>query len=254
MCQTCRLEFIMRIEKINDNQIKCTLNRADLINHQIKISELAYGTDNAKELFRDMMEEASEKFGFEVDDIPLMIEAIPVSPDCIVLLITKVDNPEELDEKLAKFSPSPDIDDSNHAGMDDLEDFSELFPVVDQFERKYNQTKSKNSSTKKKSIIKLADTSLAIYDFSDLNDIINVCKLLDIMHLKLTSLYYSSKDELYYLVLNLSDVNKNFIPAIRNTLSEFGNECTSEPAIEAYFKEHCDVIIVDDAISKLATI
>ena len=42
----------MKIEKINDNQIRCTLTRDDLNNRQLKLSELAYGTEKAKELFR----------------------------------------------------------------------------------------------------------------------------------------------------------------------------------------------------------
>ena len=42
----------MKIEKINDNQIRCTLTKEDLENHQIRISELAYGTEKAKNLFQ----------------------------------------------------------------------------------------------------------------------------------------------------------------------------------------------------------
>ena len=98
----------MKIEKINDNQIKCTLNRSDLASRQIKLSELAYGTEKAKNLFRDMMQQASTEFGFEADDIPLMIEAIPVSGDCIVLVITKVEDPEELDTRFSRFAPAED--------------------------------------------------------------------------------------------------------------------------------------------------
>ena len=86
----------MRIEKVNDNQIRCTLTSEDLANRKLKLSELAYGSDKAKTLFRDMMQQASFEFGFEAEDIPLMIEAIPVSAECIVLIITKVDDPEEL--------------------------------------------------------------------------------------------------------------------------------------------------------------
>ena len=74
----------MKIEKINDNQIRCTLTREDLENHQIRISELAYGTEKAKKLFRDMMQQAQIQFGFEADNIPLMIEAIPVSTERIL--------------------------------------------------------------------------------------------------------------------------------------------------------------------------
>ena len=69
----------MKIEKVNDNQIRCTLTKEDLACRSLKISELAYGTQKAKDLFRDMMQQASFEFGFEAEDIPLMIEAIPFS-------------------------------------------------------------------------------------------------------------------------------------------------------------------------------
>lgn len=112
----------MRIEKINENQIRCTLTKEDLANRKLKLSELAYGTEKAKSLFRDMMQQASFEFGFEAEDIPLMIEAIPVSSDCIVLVITKVDDPEELDTRFSKFAPAV-IDNSEESNvMDDDSD------------------------------------------------------------------------------------------------------------------------------------
>mgnify|MGYP001274157847 CR=1 FL=1 len=96
----------MKIEKVNDHQIRCTLTKEDLADREIKLSELAYGTDKAKDLFRDMMQQASFEFGFEAEDIPLMIEAIPLNADCIVLIITKVEDPDELDTRFSKFAPS----------------------------------------------------------------------------------------------------------------------------------------------------
>ncbi len=74
---------VMKIEKINDNQIRCTLTGENLENHQIRLSELAYGTEKAKSLFRDMMQQAHAQFGFEADNIPLMIEAIPLNSESI---------------------------------------------------------------------------------------------------------------------------------------------------------------------------
>ena len=38
----------MKIEKLNDNQIRCTLTHADLAERQLQLSELAYGTEKAK--------------------------------------------------------------------------------------------------------------------------------------------------------------------------------------------------------------
>ena len=63
----------MKIEKINDNQIRCTLTRDDLAQRQLKLSELAYGSEKAKSLFREMMQQAASEFGFESDNLPPMI-------------------------------------------------------------------------------------------------------------------------------------------------------------------------------------
>ena len=45
------------------------------------------------------------EINIEAEDIPLMIEAIPVSGDCLVLVVTKVEDPEEIDTRFSKFSP-----------------------------------------------------------------------------------------------------------------------------------------------------
>ena len=74
-------------------------------NASVNLRELAYGSEKAKKLFRDMMQQAQIEFGFEADNIPLMIEAIPVSTESIILIITKVEDPEELDTRFSKFAP-----------------------------------------------------------------------------------------------------------------------------------------------------
>ena len=111
----------MKIEKLNENQIRCTLTHADLAARHLKLSELAYGTEKAKSLFRDMMQQASFDFGFEAEDLPLMIEAIPSSGDSIVLIITKVEDPEELDTRFSKFTQSMDSEASPTEQLEKLE-------------------------------------------------------------------------------------------------------------------------------------
>ena len=111
----------MKIEKVNDHQIRCTLTRDDLAKRDLKITELAYGTDKAKELFQDMMQQANLEYGFDAEDTPLMIEAIPINSECIVLIITKVDDPEELDTRFSNFAPSVHEEDDDD-DMDNYED------------------------------------------------------------------------------------------------------------------------------------
>lgn len=124
--------ILLKIERLSENQIRCTLNKADLADKQLKISELAYGSPKAKELFREMMQQASNELGFEVDDIPLMIEAIPISSDCLILIVTKVEDPEELDTRFSRFTRNNDEDDPEYDDdMSDEEDDEDYIPSDD---------------------------------------------------------------------------------------------------------------------------
>ena len=140
----------MKIEKVNENQIRCTLTREDLASRELKISELAYGTEKAKTLFRDMMRQANFEFGFEAEDIPLMIEAIPLNTECIVLIITKVEDPEELDTRFSRFAPS--VTEEN--GMEDAdyqyaEDTSnEILDLFRKMQTDQENTEEKSADTK----------------------------------------------------------------------------------------------------------
>ena len=149
----------MKLERLSENQIRCTLNKEDLAERELMLNELAYGTDKAKELFRDMIEQAADELGFEVNDIPLMIEAIPVNPDCLILIITKVDDPEELDTRFSRFSKyaNIEIDADDDSDSDDNEDedlplnpeslLETISDIVENIEQVKKQTEScKNSN------------------------------------------------------------------------------------------------------------
>ena len=120
----------MKLEKINDNQIRCTLTREDLEMHQVNLRELAYGSEKAKKLFRDMMQQAQIEFGFEADNIPLMIEAIPVNLDSIILIITKVEDPEELDTRFSKFSPYKENTQAEPLQLDGADSIIDIFQKI----------------------------------------------------------------------------------------------------------------------------
>ena len=92
----------MKIERINDNQIRCT-DKLDLSSRGINLTELAYGSEKARNLFREMIQQAAKEVGFEAEDIPLMVEAIPLSSESIMFIVTKVEDTEELDTASPNF-------------------------------------------------------------------------------------------------------------------------------------------------------
>ena len=258
----------MKIEKINDNQIKCTLNKSDLASRQIKLSELAYGTEKAKDLFRDMMRQASEEFGFEAEDIPLMIEAIPVSPDCIVLVITKVEDPEELDTRFSRFAPSSE-DMEDMEGIDGTSSEASTDPITNDLIDMLNQVKNKLAaasdnfvplqkaleSKKKETKSSKKDSSniplFRIYSFDNLNSVISVSGLLNGLYKGQNSLYKSPDGGRYYLVAYKSSHSLEEFSAICCILSEYAKGENSSSANEAYLKEHCIKVIRRKALQKL---
>ena len=96
----------MRIERINENSIRCILTSFDLSVRNLNLRELTYGSDKARKLFDEMMTRASDEVGFNAENTPIMIEAIPMTGNAIQIVITKVEDPEELDTRFSKFSQS----------------------------------------------------------------------------------------------------------------------------------------------------
>ncbi len=238
----------MKIEKINDNQIRCTLTREDLENHQIRISELAYGTDKAKKLFRDMMQQAQIQFGFEADNIPLMIEAIPVSPESIILIITKVEDPEELDTRFSKFAPFKGKDQSNTVELDGADNIIDIFQKLYEAKVKSTQKKEKaapsdTSSDETADNSKPADVNLIrLYEFDTLDDVIAAAHGLNGYFTGENTLYKDPSDNSYKLVIHQSSCSPEEFNRICNILTEYGSGRAFTLSGEAFLKEHGDQI------------
>lgn len=249
----------MRIEKLNDNQIRCTLTKADLADRQIKLSELAYGSEKAKSLFRDMMLQASAEFGFEANDIPLMIEAIPMPNECIVLIITKVSDPEELDTRFSKFSPS---------NTDVLDTISEpkkaITPegadeVLDIFKRLVEQH-LKNAPTEQKEVqqetVTVADNIdlTRVYRFDTLDSIVDAAHVLRDYYRGENRLYKNPSKKVYYLVLSKSSHTPEEFNKICNILTEYGSNEPYTKSMEAYMAEHYNLVMKKNALQKLLNV
>ena len=244
----------MKIEKINDNQIKCTLNKSDLASREIKISELAYGTDKAKDLFRDMMQQAAYEFGFEAEDIPLMIEAIPVSPDCIVLLITKVEDPEELDTRFSKFAPAKeddeDTEDSDNDVLELLNDMNNLINHVKGMASN-KDTSADNSATSEEQKKANKEHLVKCFKFDSLNEAITVCHLSAGLFKGESSLYKDNNDK-YYIYLDAVKSIEN--AKLCNIFSEYSSILKITYSAKSYYDEHYECIIPNGAIEKLSKI
>jgi len=264
----------MKIEKVNDHQIRCTLTKADLADRELKISELAYGTEKAKSLFRDMMQQAAIKFGFEAEDIPLMIEAIPLNSDCIVLIITKVEDPEELDTRFSKFAPSvhedtENYDDHAEGTVAELSNIND--DVLDLFRKIKNKAIENNTEKKEGSLNASSEAQVSakseektspsqapatnstrIFAFTSLYHITKPAKQINSFYNGESTLYKDNRNDVYLLVLHKSSSEAESFNKACNMFSEYGRLVKTNVSGEAFYHEHYEKICGPDAVSKLA--
>lgn len=245
----------MRIEKISDKQIRCTLTSDDLLNRHINIGELAYGSEKARSLFHEMLTQASREFNFQAENIPLMIEAVPVSGDSLVLLITKVEDPDELDTRFSRFSPSIDDEDFLQDYNGDDTAFGDIGAdeIIAEFERLCAEQTQTQETDAEKSIAS-ADVQpdfFRVYSFRSIDEICRASRALRGSYDADNSLYKDTDHSLFYLVLHKGGHSPQTFNKICNIMSEYAESIHSNAGTESYYKEHLKIILKGHALQSL---
>lgn len=289
-----KVSDFMKLEKLSDTQIRCTLSKEDLSQRQLHLSELAYGSEKAKELFRDMMQQASIELGFEADNIPLMIEAIPISNDCLVLVVTKVEDPDELDTRFSRFSKInvddsfdedfSDIDDTDFEEMDFLDDEDDIdmddeplpFSPSSDFDNADSDasTSSKERSAiddaldliapftqaiaqaKKEAMRKKKENRSSVqdcqyYSFQNFSQAAQLGAFLAPFFEGESSLYKDSFSNNYYMILRKTQSENDTFHRACNIAADFGVRISASYATPAYFREHFETILEENAVEML---
>lgn len=275
----------MHIEKINDRQIRCTLNQKDLQDREIGINELAYGTAKAKALFRDMMQQASYEFGFDADDIPLMIEAIPMFPEALILIVTKIEEPDELDTRFSSFTENPDWDDfDDEFGYEyDEGEYDEIFDFDDdgnlllddkmENEILWSSMPQESDIYANSDFISLPEVlgmeprpkqtehdtkseyeACFIFSFPNLDTVIRIAEFLAPVYHGENTLYKDTKTGIFYLLLSKVGHTADNFGKICNLLHEYGSVVKKQRATASYLEEHFQIIIEKNALQKLAAL
>ncbi|MBR5116176.1 MAG: adaptor protein MecA [Lachnospiraceae bacterium] len=272
----------MKIERINDRQIKCTLTREDLDDRGVRLSEFAYGSKKARALFQDMMKQASYEVGFEADDYPLMIEAVPMGAECLVLIVTQVDDPEELDTRFASFGPFMDEEDEEDEEPEDYEypaedpaeeesgvgDFYRMLRgmtepdysgAAGRFAAQLNPGMSRQIKDRAAAIKNVSEKkrrTARIFSFHSLHDIGRAAsRITDMTVVGSNTLYRDPAERLFYLCLHQSGgkkKNPGFV-SVCALLAEYGAVAASDALSEEYLEEHYETVVRGTALQTFAS-
>ena len=283
----------MKIEKINDRQIRCILTKEDLEDRKIRLSELVYGGEKARGLFRDMLIKAAEELGFDYNNNPLMVEAVPTGQEQLVLIITRVDDPEELDTRFSRFSADPSGGKENTfaslaeslTGADDVLDLLKRLTQARSGmqgssgdkkgtkdpngensggqNRKGSRRTGRAQGDLKTDSVPEAVRELTpdeiyeytrFYLFRSLDNVIRAAKGIGDGYEGWNSLYKNPDDGAYYLLIRKMDTDPEKFNRICNVLSEYSMPMDYSTGMDEFFREHMKVILSENALQDLQKI
>ena len=252
----------MKIEKVSDNQIRCFITGEEMKSRSLQLKELAYGTEKARNLFHELMQRAYQQYGFESENMPVMVEAVPMSDESLVLIITRVENPEELDTRFSSFAPSVKSGGADHENQIP----SALGQLLDTIRQDGGEKRTSESRQAKGRSGTRRGTSAAgkenrpsgesvparlLYTFPSLGEASRAAAAAAGFEGG-SSLYRDPTDSRYYLFLESGqDVRKAAGSSWISAFSEFGQAEYITPAREQHLQEHCDVLCLGNAVEKL---
>lgn len=244
---------LLKIERINENQVRFTLTKEDLDSRQMRLSELAYGTEKAKALFREMLQQAYRLVGFESDNTPLMIEAIPLKDGSIILVVTKVHDPEELDPRFSNFAPS--IRQKEHS----VSAFEQLLQSLTEHAASGSsgQDGERPSASRdpREALRRFQEYAAChrLYSFPSMDQVLQAADRMQAAYSGESALY--REDGSYLLFLTMKDTQDVASQGrVLASISEFGALQPASYAREQYLEEHGTLLIADHAVEKLSGI
>ncbi|MCL2364108.1 MAG: adaptor protein MecA [Defluviitaleaceae bacterium] len=205
----------MRIERLNDTQMRIILLTDDLAARNIHINELKQNSDKTRQLFHEIMQVVQEDGDFRATQ--LMMEARWEGDGQVIVTVTKLVQNNSNDgfdlcpaaRSIARFKRAPYIE--NEEPQDD-------------------------------------DTeSHSIFSFVDMDTAANAAARLDFAG---PSRLYKMEGRFYLWLQNETD-DERTTPELETPLHEFGQKHVSGSLSAQYLEEHGEIVLAEGAVEKL---
>ena len=200
----------MKIEKLNDNKIRITLNLTDLEENHIDFHTFMSNSIESQKIFLDMLDKAEKEVGFITDDYKVMIEALAMSNGNFVLTVTRFEP-----EKANTIYKKKKINIKRKVHKIDTKKAIYCFNTFDEYCNFCNFLSN--------NILKYMN------NFSD----------------SMSLFEYNSK---YYLVISNIHINTNLLRNFCSSITEFARFIDNASLFETKLLEYGNLIMKDNAI------
>ena len=227
----------MKLEKLSENSIRCTIDRKEFESYKIKLGEIINGNGNAPKFFRDIIFKAHEQLGFEPNNYPLIIEATANIPDNIVFTITKVNSEEEM-ERMKKIVAMNQKKFQNNLlnNFPDAENVDDIFQEIEDYKNDESMDDDFEESV--------------VFLFSNVENLIISAKQVDGIYKGLSDLYEIEGNYILLLDAEIDDAERYQYSC--DIISEYADDTYFSDLTQSIILEHYDPIFEGDALTQLA--
>ena len=229
----------MKIERVNDNQIRCILTPGDLIKRHLSIKSIAQGDQAAQALVREMMEQSSEEFGFEPNEFPLLVELSPAEGGGIdhngeigVIALPSI--------HLVKYSTVTKVN-----SMDEIPISAQADHLMRALQAIVNMAKENDRKER-------IPAPVAAFSFDARRVLVLPPELKEDPRGVHTALYWQPKYNVYYLCVTSSLKYQAVFSHVCHLLSEYGRSVPVTEGSPAYFAEHYVTLCARNALKHIA--
>lgn len=177
-----------------------------------------------------------------------MIEAIPLNADCIVLIITKVEDPDELDTRFSRFAPSVTEESDEDSDESTADEVLDLFRRIQSEDNTANAPEAPSASAPEES----DSVRSRLFRMESLKQVINAAVIAGSHYHGLSTLYHEEGTDGYYLILTQGEEDREVFDRVCNVISEYGIPKRSTPASLTFLEEHCSTLIAEHALQRLS--
>jgi adapter protein MecA 1/2 len=232
----------MKIERIDDKTVKCFLSNEEMEEYQIDYKDFIMRSDKAKEMVREIIEQAEEEVGYRPPQFAFDLQIMLLQDKGLVLTLSEKEPFDNKDsERILEF-------------LKEMKNM--IFQTKDKIGQNLNQgigtipVQDENGQNVVETALPRIDKpDYAVFVFDRIGDIIDFANVMP-KGLRVASVLYVVDDR-YYLYIGKATASYERYSRACVQATEFGSLYTADEDVLRYMIEHGECIIEEKALKKL---
>ena len=160
-----------------------------------------------------------------------------------------MEDPEELDTRFSRFTPSGESDPLNVEALEKLDGADEFFNLLNKVKEAAAGTKSSGKESKEEPTA--PSFSVRLFSFDSLDGVIRASRLIAPAYKGANTLYKDGTENVFLLRLHRQSIQQTNSTRFAICFQNMAHPEKADSTVLAFLEEHCDILISADAVQKL---